>query len=295
VENKNKDILQKTVRINRFLAMSGVASRRAAEELVLVGEVRVNGKVVESLATQVDPERDAVTVGGKRVQAADRLIYIIMNKPKDYITTAKDEKDRRTVFDLLSIKDRVFPIGRLDRNTTGVLLFTNDGFIATKLMHPSSEVKKEYHVSIDRSLDEEHREKLSKGVYLDDGKTAPAVIETIPGTKNKEIVVTIHEGRNRQVRRMFESLGYEIVHLNRISYGGVTAAGLARGKWRFLTAPEIRRLKSLAGIESDDTRRPGSHSRPKPKPKPKRSTANAGTGDLKSKRVRQGKVQRRER
>ncbi|HLP15847.1 MAG TPA: pseudouridine synthase [Bacteroidota bacterium] len=227
--------------------MSGIASRRAAEEVVLAGEVRINGKVVESLGTQVDPEHDTVTVRGKRVAVAEHVIYIIMNKPKDYITTAKDEKDRRTVYDLLSIRERVFPIGRLDRNTTGVLLFTNDGFLATKLMHPSSEVKKEYHVSIDHSLDEAHRDKLCKGIYLEEGKTSPAEIVPIPGTKSKEIVVTIHEGRNRQVRRMFEALGYEIVHLNRISYGGLTAAGLAKGKWRFLTNQEIRSLKSLVG------------------------------------------------
>ncbi|MGE5313422.1 MAG: pseudouridine synthase [Acidobacteriota bacterium] len=227
--------------------MSGIASRRAAEDVVRAGEVRVNGKVVESLSTQVDPERDIVTVGGKSVTPAEHLVYLLLNKPKDYITTAKDEKDRRTVFDLLSVRERVFPIGRLDRNTTGVLLFTNDGFLATKLMHPSSEVKKEYHVSIDQSLDEAHREKLSKGIFLDDGKTAPADIIPVPGTKNREIIVTIHEGRNRQVRRMFEALGYEVERLHRISYGGLTAEGVGRGKWRFLTDQEVRKLKSLVG------------------------------------------------
>jgi 23S rRNA pseudouridine2605 synthase len=234
--------------------MAGIASRRAAEEVILSGNVRVNGKVVESLSTQVNPETDAVTVRGKRVSVAEHMVYILMNKPKDYITTAKDEKERRTVYELLTIKDRVFPIGRLDRNTTGVLLFTNDGFLATKLMHPSSEVKKVYHVSLDHSLDEEHREKLKKGIYLEDGKTAPAGIEPIPGTKNKEIVVTIHEGRNRQVRRMFETLGYEIMKLHRVSYGGVTADGVAKGKWRFLTDPELKKLQAL--VEKKKTSKP---------------------------------------
>jgi len=213
---------------------------------VLAGDVKVNGKVVTSLATLVDPETDTVTVRGKRVAVAEHVVYLMMNKPRDYITTAKDEKDRRTVYELLTIKERVFPIGRLDRNTTGVLLFTNDGFLATKLMHPSSEVKKEYHVSLDHPLDEAHREKLEKGIYLEDGKTAPAGIEPIPGTKSKEVVVTIHEGRNRQVRRMFETLVYEIVKLHRISFGGVTATGLARGKWRFLTEAEIKKLRIVA-------------------------------------------------
>jgi 23S rRNA pseudouridine2605 synthase len=236
--------------------MSGIASRRAAEEVIRAGNVKVNGKVVEDLGTQVDPSVDTVTVRGKRVAIAEHMLYILMNKPKDYITTAKDEKERRTVYELITIKDRVFPIGRLDRNTTGVLLFTNDGFLATKLMHPSSEVKKIYHVSLDHSLEEDHRDKLQKGIYLEDGKTAPASIEPIPGTKNKEIVVTIHEGRNRQVRRMFETLGYEIMKLHRVSYGGVTADGLARGKWRFLTDPEIKRLKLL--VEKSKTSKPKS-------------------------------------
>jgi 23S rRNA pseudouridine2605 synthase len=226
--------------------MSGIASRRAAEEVIRAGDVKLNGKIVESLGTQVDPMADTVTVRGKRVSVAEHMVYLLMNKPKDYITTAKDEKDRRTVYELITLKERVFPIGRLDRNTTGVLLFTNDGFLASKLMHPSSEVKKEYHVSLDHSLDEGHRDKLMKGIYLEDGKTAPAGVEPIPGTKNKEVVVTIHEGRNRQVRRMFETLGYEIMKLHRISFGGVTAGGVARGKWRFLTDSEIKKLKVLA-------------------------------------------------
>jgi pseudouridine synthase len=283
VENKDKDVLQKTVRINRFLAMSGIASRRAAEDVVLAGEVRVNGQVVESLGTQVDPDKDTVTVRGKRVSVAEHMVYILLNKPKDYITTAKDEQERRTVYDLLSVKERVFPIGRLDRNTTGVLLFTNDGFLASKLMHPSSEVKKEYHVSIDHSLDESHRDKLMKGIYLDDGKTAPAEITLIPGTKNKEVVVTIHEGRNRQVRRMFETLGYEIIRLHRVSYGGVTADGLARGKWRFLTDQEVRKLKGLVGTKDESTRpggRRGRSTRPKFKTADKKFQATDSAFDL---------------
>ncbi len=241
-EKKDKP---ENIRINRFLAMSGVASRRASEELITNGEVKVNGKVVTNLATQITPTKDSVTVRGKNISIAQQLLYLVLHKPKDYITTAKDEKGRRTVFDLLSINERVFPIGRLDRNTSGVLLFTNDGMLATKLMHPSSHVTKSYHVALNESAQNPHLEKIAKGMYLEDGKTAPAEIEIIPGTKQKEIVLTIHEGKNRQIRRMFETLGYEIEKLHRISYANITAKGLGRGRWRFLTEREVKELKSL--------------------------------------------------
>ncbi len=228
--------------------MAGVASRRAAEELIAAGEVKVNGAVVTDLATKVHTTNDTVTVNGKRVSVAQNLIYILLHKPKDYITTVSDEKGRRTVMDLVQVNERVYPVGRLDRGTSGVLLMTNDGDLANKLMHPSGEVVKSYHVSLDKSLDEAHAEKLSNGVYLEDGKTAPCEIDIIPGTKNKAIVIHIHEGKNRQVRRMFESLGYEIEKLHRTHYAGLTLSGLGRGRWRFLDEKEIRSLKRLTGL-----------------------------------------------
>lgn len=228
--------------------MAGVASRRAAEELIASGEVKVNGAVISDLATKVHIHNDTVTVTGKRVSVSRNLIYILLNKPKDYITTVSDEKGRRTVMDLVRVNERVYPVGRLDRSTSGVLLMTNDGDLANKLMHPSGEVVKSYHVSLDISLDEAHAEKISKGVYLEDGKTAPCEIDIIPGTKNKEIVIHIHEGKNRQVRRMFESFGYEIGKLHRTHYAGLTLSGLGRGRWRFLEDKEIRALKRLAGL-----------------------------------------------
>ena len=245
MENKNKVVLPETVRINRFLAMSGVASRRASEELILHGEVKVNGKVVTDLSTKINPSEDSVSVLGKKISTAQNFVYLVLNKPKDYITTAKDEKDRRTVFELVRLKERVFPIGRLDRNTTGVLLFTNDGTLANTLMHPSNEIKKEYHVTLDKSLDDAHAEKLRKGIYLEDGKTSPAEIYFIPGKKKCDIIVTIHEGRNRQVRRMFEVLEYKVSQLNRLSYAGITVKGMARGKWRFLNSKEVEHLKKI--------------------------------------------------
>lgn len=251
VEKQGQDVFQEVVRLNRFLAMAGVASRRAAEELITAGDVKVNGSVVTDLATKVNTVKDTVTVGGKRISIARNLVYLLLHKPKDYITTVSDEKGRRTVMDLVNVSERVYPVGRLDRNTSGVLLLTNDGDLANRLMHPSSEVIKSYHVSLNTSLDEAHAHKIVTGVYLDDGKTAPCELNIIPGTKSKEVVLHIHEGKNRQVRRMFESFGYEIEKLHRIAYAGLTLSGLGRGRWRYLNEKEIRGLKRLVGLVTD--------------------------------------------
>lgn len=248
VEKQGQIVLQEVVRLNRYLAMAGVASRRAAEELILAGDIKVNGNVVTDLATKVHPRNDTVTVGGKRVSIGGNLIYILLHKPKDYITTVSDERGRRTVMDLVNVRERVYPVGRLDRNTSGALLLTNDGDLANKLMHPSSGVVKSYHVSLNKPLDEAHAKKIVTGMYLEDGKTAPCELDIIPGTKSKEVVIHIHEGRNRQVRRMFEALGYEIEKLHRIAYAGLTLSGLGRGKWRFLTNKEVKELRNLAGL-----------------------------------------------
>ncbi len=224
--------------------MVGVASRRAAEEMITNGEVELNGAVVTELGTKVNPNSDVVKVNGQTYSLAQKLVYILLHKPKDFITTSSDEKGRRTVLDLVNVRERVYPVGRLDRQTTGVLLLTNDGMLANKLMHPSSNVIKSYHASLDKGLDMVHAEKISRGVYLEEGKTAPAELEIIPGTKNREIVIHIHEGKNRQVRRMFESFGYEVDKLHRVQYAGLTVHGLQRGMWRYLTDKEIRHLKN---------------------------------------------------
>ncbi|MFA6540292.1 MAG: pseudouridine synthase [Bacteroidota bacterium] len=226
--------------------MAGIASRRAADELITNGEVEVNGSVVTELGVKIYPHKDSIVVNGRSISLAQNIVYILMNKPKDFITTVNDERGRRTVLDLVNVKERVYPVGRLDRQTTGALLLTNDGELANKLMHPSSNVIKSYHVSLSKSLDAVHAQKLVSGVYLEDGKTAPAEIDIIPGTKSKEVVLHIHEGKNRQVRRMFESFGYEVDKLHRISYAGLTLHGLGRGRWRFLTPKEIKNLKSTA-------------------------------------------------
>ncbi len=250
VENKDSNILPQAVRLNRFLAMAGIASRRKAENLILAGEVKVNGKVVTDLATKVSPKNDRVVIGSKVIAAEERLVYLVLNKPKDYITTASDERGRKTVFDLVRTRERVFPVGRLDRKTTGVLLFTNDGALASRLMHPSHNVPKIYHVTLETGLDEKHAVKIEHGVHLEDGKTAPAHVDILSGTKRRDVLLAIHEGKNRQVRRMFESFGYEVKRLDRVEYGGVTTQGLKRGGWRFLSAREVASLKEQAGVEN---------------------------------------------
>lgn len=240
-----------SVRLNRYLSMCGIASRRKADELIAGGEVSVNGAVVTELGTVVHPGKDRVFYNGKEVAAVDAPVYLVLNKPRDTITTVKDEKGRTTVMDILHARKRVFPIGRLDRNTTGVLLFTNDGEFSHRLMHPKFGIPKAYLVTTDEVVTREHLEELRTGVRLDRVMTAPAEVIVIPGGKGKEIGITIHEGMNRQVRRMFEALGYDVRKLDRVAYGPITKEGLPRGASRALTPQEVRRLKTMAGIEEE--------------------------------------------
>jgi 23S rRNA pseudouridine2605 synthase len=229
--------------------MSGVASRRKADALIQAGEVRVNRTVVTDLGTKVRLSVDHVTVGGRPVSPAREFVYLVLNKPKDTITTLSDERGRQTVMHLVHSRERVYPIGRLDRHTTGVLLLTNDGDFANHLMHPRDEIPKSYHVTIETPLQPGHRVALTKGVVLEDGKTAPAEVILLPGGKAKEIGVVIHEGRNRQIRRMFEHFGYRVRKLDRVAYGPITKEGLQRGETRALTKQEVRKLKQLAGMD----------------------------------------------
>jgi pseudouridine synthase len=243
---------QGQIRINRFLSMCGITSRRKAEELVLLGKVEINHAVVRDLATRVDPVRDRVFVGGTQALPVEGLLYLVLNKPKDSITTLSDERGRTTVMSMVRSRQRVYPVGRLDRNTTGVLLLTNDGNFAHRLMHPKFNVPKSYRVSCDRALARADLALLRGGIALPDGRTAPAEVELIPQGRGKEIGITIHEGRNRQVRRMFETLGYEVLKLDRVAYGPVTKVGLARGGTRSLTRSEIRSLKEMAGYTEEE-------------------------------------------
>jgi pseudouridine synthase len=239
------------IRINRYISMCGVASRRKADELVLSGKVEVNGKVMTELGSKINPRSDKVFVNGKQVAQVHDYLYLLMNKPKDAITTLSDEKGRTTVMSLVKTKQRVYPIGRLDRNTTGVLLLTNDGDFANAMMHPKFEVSKSYQVTLEAALTQEHAAQLRKGMKLEDGKTAPADVYILPSGKGKEVGIIIHEGRNRQVRRMFESLGYEVKKLDRVAFGPITKEGLKRGETRSLTRAEVRQLKKLAGLEHE--------------------------------------------
>lgn len=239
------------IRINRFLAMSSVSSRRKAEELIRDGKVAVNGRRISDLATTVDPFRDRVTVRGKPVSPAQRHVYLVLNKPKDTITTMKDERGRKTVLGLVRTRERVYPVGRLDRNTTGVLLFTNDGEFANRLMHPRYGIPKSYKVTCDRAVTRIHLEKLRGGLSLEGKRTAPAEVIVLPGGKGKVIGMVLHEGRNRQVRRMFEAMGYGVVKLERVAYGPVTKEGMARGEVRRLTRSEVQTLREMVGMKEE--------------------------------------------
>ncbi len=238
------------VRLNKYLAHAGVASRRKADELIAAGKVKVNGVVILEMGHKVLPE-DKVYFDGKTVNP-EQKVYILLNKPKDCITTTSDEKDRKTVLDLIKgayaqiksvKKPRLYPVGRLDRNTSGVLLITNDGELAQNLTHPSREMRKIYHVHLNKNLTIEDIAKIQHGIVLEDGiAEVDEIAYTNPKTKS-EVGVEIHSGKNRIVRRIFESLGYEVEKLDRVYFGGLTKKDLPRGKWRFLDEEEVRRLK----------------------------------------------------
>jgi 23S rRNA pseudouridine2605 synthase len=207
--------------------------------------VTVNGVTVTELSTQVDPSRDVVRVSGNPVTLVPQLVYVLMNKPKDCMTTTDDERGRRTVMDLLPLRQRLYPVGRLDRNTTGALLLTNDGDLAFGLTHPSFRVPKVYRVVLDRALRAPDLRSLRTGMRLDDGPTAPCDAEILDAPASQTVGIILHEGRNRQVRRMFEALGYGVTKLERVMYAGLSAAGLRRGEWRFLREAEVHALKAL--------------------------------------------------
>ncbi len=234
------------MRLNKYLASCGVASRRASETLVQEGRVKINGNVVSELGIQVG-EQDKVTVDGKSVKPVTKKVYIMMHKPKGFVTTASDERGRKTVFELFNIRERVFPIGRLDIKSEGLLLFTNDGELAHRLMHPGFKVNKTYRVKLDRDFDPKGLDALRSGIELDDGMTSPCRASFYTNTFDR-VEVRMKEGRKNQVRRMFLALGYDVVTLKRVQYGPLTLENLDRGKWRFLNSNEVRQLKMAAGL-----------------------------------------------
>ena len=234
------------VRINRFLASCGIASRRAADQLVLAGRVMVNGVVVTTPGIKVQPSRDEVIVDGERfAQPEHRKIYIVFNKPRNVITTSSDEKNREMILDFIDVKERIFPVGRLDRKTTGIILLTNDGILAHKLMHPSSNVKKEYIAELGEKFTPNLLPQLTGGMRLKDTgeKVSPCRAKILDD--GMQVLLSIHEGKNHQVRRMFETLGFEVKRLERVAYAGLQANELRRGEWRYLSRNEVQELYKL--------------------------------------------------
>ncbi|MDB4964425.1 MAG: Ribosomal large subunit pseudouridine synthase [Myxococcales bacterium] len=237
------------IRLQRFLAQAGVASRRKAEELIVAGKVKVNGNIITELGTKVDPDADKIVLGGKRL-LVERPVYLMLNKPRGYVTTMSDPEGRPTVLELLKRAGaRVFPVGRLDFNTEGLLICTNDGDLAHALMHPKHEVRKTYHVKLQGQLGPKTVSSWMKGVTLDDGdKTAPAEVEILGDTgKNTWLEVTIHEGKNRQIHRTAEALGFNVLKLTRVSYGGLHLEELRVGTTRHLLPDEIDKLRRAVG------------------------------------------------
>ena len=231
------------VRLNKYIANSGVCSRREADKLIVSGEVKINGKTVTTLGTLVGPS-DNVSYRGKKL-AGEAKVYVLLNKPKDYVTTAKDPQGRKTVLDLVRgcCNERIYPVGRLDRSTTGVLLLTNDGDLADALTHPSYNQKKIYHIHLNKNLSANDMLKLSEGLELEDGFIRPDSVNYVDSEDRKQLGMEIHSGRNRIVRRIFEQLGYAVVKLDRVYFAGLTKKGLTRGRWRFLNEREVIQLK----------------------------------------------------
>jgi len=226
------------MRLQKFLSEAGLCSRRHGEELILAARVSVNGVVITKLGTKIDPENDIVEVGGNRIEAKNNLIYIALNKPKGYVTTCSRERDK-IVLDLIDIPERVYPVGRLDKDSSGLLLLTNDGRLHNMLSHPSFDHEKEYEVVLSRSVADEALDKMASGIQLSEGMTRPARIKRISSYK---FLIVLKEGRNRQIRRMVEKVGNRVNELKRIRISNVKLGGLKEGCWRYLTEKEKREL-----------------------------------------------------
>ncbi len=239
-----QEIFSQSIRLNKFISHAGVCARRAADILIQGGHITVNGQKVSTLGYKITPQ-DVVKYRD-HVLKIDKHVYILLNKPKDYITTTEDPKGRKTVLQLVknACQERVYPVGRLDRNTTGLLLLTNDGALAKQLAHPTSNIKKLYHVVLNKPISKADFEKIKAGVVLEDGVVDIDQLELVAQDR-KSIGLEIHIGRNRIVRRLFEHLHYEVVKLDRVMYAHLTKKDLPRGQWRLLTQQEVRRLSHL--------------------------------------------------
>jgi pseudouridine synthase len=239
------------LRLNKFLAQQGIASRRVADRLILEKRIQVNGCLIEDLGVKIDGAVDRVTVDGKPVKTSRELVYLFLNKPPGYLVTKDDPADRPTVMSLLpKLRESVFPVGRLDLDSEGLLLLTNDGELSYRLMHPRYEVKKIYAVGVDGEVTDVEASRLERGIRLDGRKTAPARIRIYErNSKHSVLLVEIHEGRKREVRRMMECVGHRVRSLKRVEFAGIKLARLNRGEWRFLKGDEIDSLRKLVGLE----------------------------------------------
>ncbi len=246
-ENPNQiDTGDQAVRINKYIADAGICSRRKADELIHHGEVTINDNLVIEPGTKVLPG-DIVKVKGNIVASNRHYEYILLNKPKDYITTTNDEKGRKTVLDLVRKKVRLFPVGRLDRNTTGVLLLTNDGELAYRLTHPKYQIERVYNVALDKKLNSNDAKKIAEGITIEGESYSPCSILIDPKDSHK-VTVILTEGKNRELHKVFAELGYSILRLNRIMYANLTTRGLRRGEYRHLTKKELSELKKLVKL-----------------------------------------------
>ncbi|WP_038084920.1 pseudouridine synthase [Tumebacillus flagellatus] len=236
-------------RLQKVLAQAGVASRRKCEEIITAGQVKVNGTVITELGTKVDPERDRIEVDGQPISFENK-VYILLNKPKGVVTTAFDPQGRKTVIDLIDVQERIYPVGRLDLDTAGLLILTNDGTLANGLMHPSREIDKTYRAWVRGNVKSDSLKALTNGVELEDGLTAPAKVRLLEKGEDESLLeIIIHEGRNRQVRRMCEAVGHPVKSLMRTQLAFLKLGRMRYGEYRELTPPEVERLYAVAGIQ----------------------------------------------
>ena len=232
-------------RLQKYLAQCGVASRRKCEELILQGSVQVNGVTVTELGTKINPEKDKIKFDGKDIKQAKKLVYILLNKPIGYVTTADDQFGRDTVLELVKVKERIVPVGRLDMYTSGALILTNDGDFVYQVTHPKHEIEKTYTVTIKGIVQNSEVEQLRNGIKIDDYITKPARVKILKTDTEKDISrleITIHEGKNRQVRKMCEAVGRKVLALHRSKIGGIGVKDIELGKWRYLTANEVQQI-----------------------------------------------------
>ncbi|MGN1417744.1 MAG: pseudouridine synthase [Acutalibacteraceae bacterium] len=239
-----------TIRLQKYLSECGVASRRKSEELIAAGKVKVNG-VAASIGDKINPKKDTVTVCGKKVVKQKECKYIMLHKPRGFITTMSDEMGRKCVAQLVEdVPERVYPIGRLDRESEGLLLFTNDGEFANAMTHPSKHVSKTYRVTVRPSVNEEQLTAITQGIMIDDRKTAPAEVRVVTKEENRVVLeIVLYEGRNREIRKMCEEIGLEVARLKRTAIGSLKLGMLKQGQWRELTQDEVRKLMIAAGME----------------------------------------------